>query len=962
MIIDSITTLPSHILNCIYESILVVDQYNRLKYYNQSFENLLLLTSDNLSTIKDQILGDILPAQMGKISDMALQCINRIEVVQSVLEIQIPPFTQYYKIVAIPNFIEKDRVEAIIILNNTTDYELKKKELHQQLNFLSKLEKRMPLGVFMFDYEDDDPIITLWNPMMVEYFRVQEKDILGNSIQHSFNKDTVSRLSAAIGAIKSTGLYYDSPSEEIETPQGIRYFHIVITPIKDMKLTSNSYLCIMEDITVRIRQEKELQYMHEMLKEALSQISEQLEQTDAEFSSILESSINVCIFSLDRDLNYRFFNPYHEKYIMSQFEIAVEKGKKAECVKSSFSGKGMPILEYIEQALGGESQALQVHFQNKEGLINYLDTVFSPLYDNGIITGVTVLLFDTTAQKRTAEKAEIFQFVADNAEYGVVLVDMDFTVNYINPFGESLFGYPSDGIIGNKVELLFSERYRENILKSLDKTLMGVDQNELQVDLIDKSDETVSIMLNFVPYGDLENQAGGIAITCLDVSTLEKAKNTLILAKDKAEEASIQKSTFVANMSHEFRTPLNAILGFSSLLKGEIHDTVLQSHVDSIMSSGSVLKKLVNEVLDFSKIEAGKMDIQNTKVNVYEFFKEIFRIFQLQFRNKNIDFEIFSKESVPKFLYFDQLRLQQVLINLINNGLKFTQYGCVKVILKYIDNKQILLINVEDSGIGIARDDQSRVFESFEQREKENTRVYEGTGLGLTITEKLLSLMKGSIRLKSDIGAGCSFALKIPMPVEENTESLSIHLYEPLTVNKMIPCYVERSLITPTMMKFGKRKRIRFLPFDGIHEFQAAECMKILSGNSGISFEDENKVIKIYREYGNDFKPSDYEFYCLSLAMPEIKRLYFIYGILIYEDGRIKTKQINFNSIDQTEFKMLKKAVDLKIFSDIEESLPIIYKCEDENHYYSEQIEEAMLIFDIPKLENIMNKMAAMFN
>ncbi len=961
MKIDSITTLPSHILNCIYESILVVDQNNRLKYYNQSFENLLLLSSDNISTIKDRILGDILPAKMSAIPVMAQQCISRVEVVQGILEIQIPPLIQYYKVVAIPNLIEKDRVEAIIILNNTTDYELKKKELHQQLDFLSKLEKRMPLGVFMFDYEDDDPIVTLWNPMMVEYFGVQEKDILGNSIQCSFNKDTVSRLSAAIEAIKSTGLYYDSPSEEIETPQGVRSFHIVITPIKDMKLTSNSYLCIMEDITIRIRQEKELQYMHEMLKEALSQISEQLEQTDAEFSSILESSINVCIFSLDRDLNYRFFNPYHEKYMMSQFGIAAEKGEKAKCVKKSSSEKGLPILEYIEQALGGESQALQVHFQNKEGQINYLNTVFSPLYDNGIITGVTVLLFDTTAQKHTAEKAEIFQFVADHAEYGVILVNKDFSVNYINPFGETQFGLPSDEIIGNKVDLLFSERHRENILKSLDKTLKGTVQNELQVDLTDQSDETVNIMLNFVPYGDLEHQAGGIAITCLDVSTLEQAKNTLIQAKDRAEEASIQKSTFVANMSHEFRTPLNAILGFSSLLKGEIHDTVLKSHVDSIISSGTVLKKLVNEVLDFSKIEAGKMEIQITKVNVYEFFKEIFRIFQLQFHNKSIDFEIFSKEPVPEFLYFDQLRLQQVLINLINNGLKFTQYGCVKVIFKYIDNKKILLLNVEDSGIGIAGDDQSRVFESFEQREKENTRVYEGTGLGLTITEKLLSLMKGSIRLKSDIGAGCSFALKIPMAVEENTESLSIHLHEPLTVNKVISCYVERPLITPTMMKFGKRKGIRFLPFDGIHEFQAAEYMKILTGNSEISFVDESKVIRIYREYSNDFKPSDYEFYCLSQAMPEIKRLHFIYSILIYEDGRVKKKQINFSNIDQTEFEMLKKAVDLKIFSDIEESLPIIYKCEDENHYYSEQIEEAILVFDIPKLENIMNKMATMF-
>ena len=331
MRIDSITTLPSQILNCIYENIIVVDRDIRLKYYNQSFENLFLLHTQDILTLENQFLDDIFPVQMKKISQIAIKCIDEIVVVQDMLELPVTSSIQnykhvhYYRIVAIPNTVDKENKEAIIILNNITDYELKRMELNQHLSFLSNLEKRMPIGVFMLDYEDKNPVITLWNPMMEKYFGVKEKDIMGKTLKAFFPSEMIARFTSAIEVVNSSGLYFDLPSEEIITPEGIRSFHVIMTPIKDSKLSSYSYLCLLEDITEIVLKEAQLKETQEQLEASLAQTSFLLEQTDAEITSILKSTINVCIFSLDRDMKYRFFNSFHEKQMIERFGIRVNK-------------------------------------------------------------------------------------------------------------------------------------------------------------------------------------------------------------------------------------------------------------------------------------------------------------------------------------------------------------------------------------------------------------------------------------------------------------------------------------------------------------------------------------------------------------------------------------------------------------------------------------------------------------
>jgi signal transduction histidine kinase/CheY-like chemotaxis protein len=256
-------------------------------------------------------------------------------------------------------------------------------------------------------------------------------------------------------------------------------------------------------------------------------------------------------------------------------------------------------------------------------------------------------------------------------------------------------------------------------------------------------------------FANFANAVGGAL-------SAQKKKEELITAKNMAESANIAKSEFLANVSHEIRTPMNSILGFSEVMLNTTENQKQKSYLKTILNSAKSLLILINDILDLSKIEAGRLEISPEPTNLRFMIREMEQLFQHKTQEKGIDFSIEIDERLPQSIVIDEVRLRQILLNLVGNAVKFTQTGFVKISVRLLSKKNGIIhfeIAVVDSGIGIPQEDHQRIFESFSQQSGENSKKYGGTGLGLSITRRLLELMNGNIKLISKPGKGSSFTI-----------------------------------------------------------------------------------------------------------------------------------------------------------------------------------------------------------
>ena len=244
---------------------------------------------------------------------------------------------------------------------------------------------------------------------------------------------------------------------------------------------------------------------------------------------------------------------------------------------------------------------------------------------------------------------------------------------------------------------------------------------------------------------------------------LEAMKDKAVEAMEIADEANKAKSEFLANMSHEIRTPMNAILGFSELLKKEVNSDKGSRFLESILSSTDSLLRLINDILDLSKVEAGKLILEYDACSIKAMMHHIESIFREKADSKSLELEVGISPELPDYLVIDEIRIRQILMNLVSNAVKFTHKGFVKVLVEFNETEAgrgDLKFSVIDSGIGIPKDQIKNIFDVFGQVEGQSQKTYGGTGLGLAICVKIIQLMQGKIHVESDKNIGSKFIIE----------------------------------------------------------------------------------------------------------------------------------------------------------------------------------------------------------
>jgi signal transduction histidine kinase len=266
-------------------------------------------------------------------------------------------------------------------------------------------------------------------------------------------------------------------------------------------------------------------------------------------------------------------------------------------------------------------------------------------------------------------------------------------------------------------------------------------------------------------------------MTARDITARKQNEDELRRAKEAAEAGSQAKSEFLANISHEFRTPMNGILGMTELILDTDINSEQREYLEMVKSSADSLLRLLSDILDFSKVEAGKVELVEHEFALAQSLAETLQVMRFRAQQKGIELRWRISPGVPDRVVGDATRLRQVLVNLVGNAIKFTEQGEVLVQVETQEQNQarvVLHFRVKDSGIGIPKDKQSMIFDAFTQADSSTTRKYGGTGLGLAITTRLVMLMEGKLWVESELGQGSTFHFTVTFGLVQEESVLAV--------------------------------------------------------------------------------------------------------------------------------------------------------------------------------------------
>ncbi|WEK36791.1 MAG: response regulator [Candidatus Pseudobacter hemicellulosilyticus] len=470
--------------------------------------------------------------------------------------------------------------------------------------------------------------------------------------------------------------------------------------------------------------------------------------------------------------------------------------------------KFTPSRQDLRELEEKDSLVLRYRMRCNTGEYTWLESIVKPIRENGHITLFISISRDITDRKKAeAEKESLLNSVRQSEELlrtvinstpdWIFIKDKEHRYMLVNHAFADSMGLNPESIIGRTdLEIGMNE---VNVLGDPEKGIRGYIHDDKEVmntgkalfvqeEAITVRQEKLILRTIKVPVWNVSGSIHGVLGFAQNITEQKATEEELIHAKEMAESANIAKSLFMANMSHELRTPMNGIIGFTDLVLTTELQYIQREYLENVKQSAYHLLDIINDILDLSRIEAGKMQIEHTAFRLDELVQETVDILAAQAFEKQLELVCHIEPEIPSRFSGDPVRIRQVLVNILGNAIKFTPQGEIFVSVASTgdiyqrDGKPCLDVEVavRDTGIGISERKLRQIFESFTQADASTTRKYGGTGLGLTISKSLAEMMEGDLLVKSEIGRGSTFTLKVPLEVLNPKPQLSSEYKPPL--------------------------------------------------------------------------------------------------------------------------------------------------------------------------------------
>lgn len=445
------------------------------------------------------------------------------------------------------------------------------------------------------------------------------------------------------------------------------------------------------------------------------------------------------------------------------------------------------ILETSRNKISkNQSSSVEFLAYREDGEKIWLSIHSTVIFDkSGEIDSLIEIVIDITERKESEKQLELLSLVASKTNNGVSICDSDGNVTWINEGLENILGFKNHEVVGKRlVDLIKGEDTDLELLEIVREKAGRFEPFNIEHKVYKKNgDETWLSIANTPIYNSATNQHKQIEIIN-DITQRKQAEIHLLASREETLQLSKAKESFVSVMSHEIRTPLNAVIGLANILNDEEKLPSQEESINLLKFSADNLLNLINDILDFNKIEVGKMELENKRLNIRSLLKDIVASMHFRMKESPIILSYHVNDKVPELVRGDKTRVYQILINLINNAVKFTEQGTVKVMVDLEaqkDSKLLLNFKVKDTGIGIQKDKLEAIFEPFTQAESNTSRKYGGSGLGLSITKKLINLFGGEITVESELGVGTEFSFNLkfnrfegPLDMVENSQKITL--------------------------------------------------------------------------------------------------------------------------------------------------------------------------------------------
>ncbi len=438
------------------------------------------------------------------------------------------------------------------------------------------------------------------------------------------------------------------------------------------------------------------------------------------------------------------------------------------------------VREAIQEAIdSGKTYDHEFRVVHLDGRVRWLAGRGDVIRDaSGAALRMVGVNFDITDRREAEDHYRLIDRALDSATNGIVICDArshDVPIIYVNQGFESLTGYSSDEVIGRNCRMLQGPRSDPGAVAALRQAI--ADGTECHTSILNyrKNGTPFWNDLRITPLRNSKGRVTHFVGVQADVTDRTEFEESLRRAEARAQAASQAKSEFLANMSHEIRTPLTAVLGCADTLYPRLPSEDHRDMVQMIRNQGRLLLGILNDILDLSKIEAGRLEIRREPTSIVSVIEDVRSLMQPQAIEKGLDIVTEYASDMPREIDTDPLRVRQILMNLVGNAVKFTETGRISIVA-YCDSEpdaRQLVINVRDTGVGIAEEKLDAIFEAFTQENPQLSRRVGGTGLGLTISQRLLTMLGGSIRVVSRVDQGTTFTVTFPLKQADVTQMQS---------------------------------------------------------------------------------------------------------------------------------------------------------------------------------------------